>query len=549
MTDTANESKDLYQVCTAQEGDDASAVELLQCVTQQLAMATANSNDARLFQFQRSLFLILCAALAFFMQAGFAMVCAGAVRKKNVRNTMTKNLLDACGAAIAFFAVGYAFAFGGSKPESSEKTFIGTKNFFLVDEDDYAFFLFQYAFSAACATIVAGTLAERCQMSAYLCYSLMLTGWVYPVVAHSVWSPNGFLSAKSIDPLWGVGMIDFAGSGVVHVTGGVTALFATMILGPRRGRFHDESGALFDVPHEFPGHSQALQMLGTFVLWFGWYGFNCGTALLHESSETHNIAALAGVNTTLAAGMAGMTALFANMFVLERFTGEAFFDLKYLMNGTLCGLVSITAGCGVMEPWAATVTGCMAGFVYILGSRGLVRMKLDDAVDAIPVHMMSGILGVINVGLFASPRHLQSVYGHADHPGLFYTWRDGDSSARLLGVQLVGLLFILGWVMCLMLPFFVLLDWKGWFRSDPLDEVVGLDTSYHGGLFLWNNNDDDSSVHSEAIETLRKRRADHARSRLGAESLEAFRNYPQDAVTNTEGTPESDDDQQGGVQF
>jgi len=129
---------------------------------------------------------------------------------------MIKNLLDACGASVAFFTVGYAFAFGGSDAESAEKTFIGSSNFFLMGVEDLGFWLFQYAFSAAAATIVAGTLAERCQMAAYLSYTVLLAGWVYPIVVHSVWSVNGFLSANSIDPLWGVGMIDYAGSGVVH---------------------------------------------------------------------------------------------------------------------------------------------------------------------------------------------------------------------------------------------------------------------------------------------------------------------------------------------
>ena len=188
------------------------------------------------------------------------MLCAGAVRKKNVGNTMLKNLLDACGAAVAFFFVGYAFAFGGDDAESNTKTFIGTSSFFLMDVDDLAFWLFQYAFSAASATIVAGTLAERCQMTAYLCYSVMLGGFVYPVVAHSVWSPQGFLSNGAVEPLWGVGVLDFAGGGVVHMTGGTTALFATMILGPRRGRFHDETGRALKKPNEFPGHSVALQV-------------------------------------------------------------------------------------------------------------------------------------------------------------------------------------------------------------------------------------------------------------------------------------------------
>jgi Amt family ammonium transporter len=234
-------------------------MKLLECVANGLTQAAEENAEEH---FPRSILLMFAAALIFFMQAGFAMVCAGAVRKKNVQNTMLKNLLDACGASLAFFAFGYAFAFGGMMEPNpnTNKTFIGTKNFFLMDVTDYAFFLFQYAFSAASTTIVAGTLAERCQMAAYLCYSMMLSGWVYPVVAHSVWSINGFLSASSAKPLFGVGMVDFAGSGVVHVTGGVTALFATVILGPRRGRFHDDTGRKLDTPNPFPGHSMSLQV-------------------------------------------------------------------------------------------------------------------------------------------------------------------------------------------------------------------------------------------------------------------------------------------------
>jgi len=218
------------------------------------------SNEVGSYTFSRAVLLVYAGALVFFMQAGFAMLCAGAVREKNIQNTMLKNLLDACGASIAWFTVGYAFAFGGENPASPQKTFIGHTNFFLMNVDDYAFWFFQYAFSAAAATIVAGTLAERCQMAAYLCYSLMLTGWVYPVIAHAIWSTNGFLSASNVDPLWGVGMVDFAGSGVVHVTGGITALFATIILGPRKGRFHDETGRRRDKPKDFPGSSVALQV-------------------------------------------------------------------------------------------------------------------------------------------------------------------------------------------------------------------------------------------------------------------------------------------------
>jgi Amt family ammonium transporter len=521
----SHSSLDVFGTCLAQVGEDATTKELLECVSFSLSRAVPDGLDEPSSKgFTRSIVVVFAAALVFFMQAGFAMLCAGAVRAKNVQNTMLKNLLDACGAAIAFFTVGYAFAFGGTDfptdtdTGNNQTTFIGTSNFFLVNVDDYSFWLFQYAFSAASATIVAGTLAERCQMAAYLGYSALLTGWVYPIVAHAVWNVHGFLSAHAVEPLWGVGMVDFAGSGVVHVTGGVTALFATIILGPRRGRFHDQDGQRLIRPRIFPGHSFALQMLGTLILWFGWYGFNIGAALLLDVPSSDNIAALAAVNTTLSGGTAGIVALFFNLWYLDKRTGEAYFDLKFAMNGCLCGLVAITGGCGVVEPWAAVVIGFVAGLLYNIGSRGLMYLRLDDAVDAIPVHLCNGSWGLVAVGLFASPSRLLVIYGHSDHPGWFYSLRDGESDFRLLASQLVGLIFIVFWVMFNMLPFFVWLNYRGWFRSDPLEELVGLDLSYHGGLMLHEEVDPEyisayrKGQHEAHSRTLRQRkRTSHVR--------------------------------------
>lgn len=507
----------IVEECLAQFGADAPEKDLLRCV----ASAHTDVLSKAFWQFSRNILLVYSTALVFYMQSGFAMLCAGAVRKKNVGNTMLKNLLDACGAAVAFFLVGYAFAFGGNDPDSTDKTFIGTTNFFLMDVDDYAYWLFQYAFSAASATIVAGTLAERCQMVAYLCYSVMLGGFVYPVVAHSIWSHQGFLSHSAAEPLWGVGLIDFAGAGVVHMTGGTTALFATMILGPRRGRFHDDTGRPLAKPADFPGHSVALQMLGTFTLWFGWYGFNAGSALILPTSNAAEVLPLSGVNTTLAGGSAGIMALFANLIILERYTGEAFFDLRYLMNGALSGLVAITASCGVIEPWAALVIGSLAGLLYIFGSWALLKLRLDDAVDAIPVHMLNGAFGLFATGLFASPKRLEAAYGNSEHVGFFYSFNHGGADATLLGLQCVGIMFIFGWVMCTMLPFFIWLDTKGWFRSDPLDEIIGLDTSYHGGCVLGTTHEKIGPEHIAALQRRKEeKRANRDSSRHRSVELE-----------------------------
>jgi Amt family ammonium transporter len=197
---------------------------------------------------------------------------------------MLKNLLDACGAALGFFSVGFAFAFGGQN-DTTATTFIGTTNFFLSGVDDLAFWLFEFAFAATATTIVAGTLAERCQMAAYLCYSVLLTGFVYPVVAHSIWSRNGFLSSGNVDPFLGVGMVDFAGSAVVHITGGTVAIFATLILGPRKGRFYDARGNPLPKPKPFPGHSLALQVR-TSSFWFTHCWFCCGIKKNHDFSSS-----------------------------------------------------------------------------------------------------------------------------------------------------------------------------------------------------------------------------------------------------------------------
>jgi len=454
--------------------------DMLECVAKK---ASAAHDDV--VHSMNVFFLIYAASLVFFMQAGFAMICAGSVRQKNIQNTMLKNLLDSCGCALAYFSVGYGFSFGG---DSTGKTFIGNGNFFLMDSDgsdDLCSFLFQFAFAATSATIVAGTMAERCQMKAYLLYSLFLTGFVYPVVSHWVWSKNGFLSFSSEDPLWGVGMIDFAGSGVVHVTGGVTALIATKILGPRKGRFYDEiSGEKLRVPKAMQGHSPSLLMLGTFVLWFGWFGFNAGSAIDVNAELRPKIMALAVVNTTLSAATGGVTALVTNLIITERRTGDAVFNILYAMNGCISGLVAVT-GCGaVIDPWASVVIGVVAGWIYLFSSNLLVRWCIDDAVDAIPVHLSNGIWGILATSLFASRDGVGGLLNDADpqHIGLLYSLGEGSSDATLLGCNVFGLVFIIGWVSSLMLPFFLGLSYFGMLRSDPLQEMVGLDVSYGSGF-------------------------------------------------------------------
>jgi len=514
-------SDNVFLQCQASSGSE-NATGLLECVSNQFQ----NDMEAKTTDLNDFL-LILAGAMIFFMQSGFAMLCAGSVRLKNVQNTMLKNLLDACGAALAFYIIGFAFAFGGQDKLTST-TFIGISDFASVGPSA-SYWFFQYTFSATSVTIVAGTLAERCQMTAYLCYSMVLAGFVYPVVAHSAWSNNGFLSLTNLDPLLDIGAVDFAGSGVVHLTGGMTALLATLILGPRRGRFYDPQGEPLETPKDFPGHSVALQLLGTMILWFGWFGFNPGSALILGIDAAGEVSAIAAANTALSGAAGGITALFTNLYLVERATGEPYFSILHAMNGSLSGLVAITSGCGIVEPWAAIVIGTIAGWVYLCASSLLIKLRIDDAVDAIPVHMFNGIWGVIATGFFASPRFMDLAYGagKGSNPGLFYPV-DGKVSGNLLGCQVTLVVFIIGWVFATMMPFFIYLNYKGWFRADSLEELVGLDVSYHGRDL----DSPDGDVKEEYIEAFRKQKGS-LRSRRLSGSRHQINNY---------GDPELDQD-------
>jgi Amt family ammonium transporter len=209
--------------------------------------------------------------------------------------------------------------------------------------------------------------------------------------------------------------------------------------------------------------------------------------------------------------MACVTALISKLLWEERQTGEAKFDLSAAMNGALSGLVAITSGCAVVQPWAAVVIGMSAGWCYLGGSSLLMKLRLDDAVDAIPVHLVNGLWGVLATGFYADPNLIQNAYGRSNHAGLFYEFGRGRFDATLLAAQFVGLLFILGWVCILLFPFFILLNYLGWFRADSLEELVGLDISYHGGRAL---NTETGERQYEYVEAFRKRQGLRRRNRL-----------------------------------
>jgi len=431
-------------------------------------------------------YLFWAATLVFSMQMGFAMLSAGAVRQKNVQNIMLKGLLDACLGAIVWYLFGYGLAYDfDTAGEYEGNGFIGggRSNFALAghvsnngfstgqasDGADWVGWFFQYAFAAAAATIVSGAVAERCQLTAYLVYTVAITGLIYPAVVHWVWDGAGFLSAgnQNKDVRWLCGMIDFAGSGVVHMTGGWAALVAAYVLKPRTGRFQE--------PESFGGHSLALSVMGTFVLWIGWYGFNQGSTL--GLSGQAQVAARVGVTTTLSAASGAVMGLYLKRLLPASLGGSGVWDLAHTCNSLLGGLVGITAGCSVVEPYAALVIGALAAVVYHSASCAMRRLRIDDPLDAFAVHGSCGALGVLAVGFFATHEYTYAFNDDGDkEAGVFY-----GGSGLLLASQFCGMCVMVLWVVFTSVVLFKTLDKFGIFRVSWKDEMAGLDTSKHGG--------------------------------------------------------------------
>jgi len=441
-------------------------------------------------------YLLWASVLVFGMQLGFAMLSAGAVRQKNVQNIMLKGLLDACLGALIWYLIGYglAYDYDDGIDGHDANPFIGTgrTNFALyglvlnngyhtdtttmLENDkggDWVGWFFQYAFAAAAATIVSGAVAERCQLGAYLIYTCFITGFIYPVVVHWVWDGHGFLSAfnSDKDDRWMCGMIDFAGSGVVHMTGGWAALAAAKIIGPRMGRFDPEAP-----PRSFNGHSYALTVLGTFILWIGWYGFNQGSTL--AISGYGKDAARVGVTTTLSAGAAACLGLLLKRYLPAVLGGSpGVWDLGHTCNSLLGGLVGITAGCSVTEPYAAIVIGFLAAVVYHAASCMMRKLQIDDPLDAFAVHGACGVLGVVAVGFFCTEEYSYAFNDDGDKEyGVFY-----GGSGVLLGTQVAGVLIEIIWVLGLSFPLFLTLHKTGLLRVTADVESDGLDVSKHGG--------------------------------------------------------------------
>ncbi len=402
-----------------------------------------------------TIWLLIAAFLVFFMQAGFAMVESGFTRAKNAANILMKNLMDFCVGTVLFFAFGFGLMYG-----TSAGGIIGTSNFFLNDilvgagsGKDWAGFLFQLVFAATAATIVSGAVAERFKFGAYLIYSAVIVGLIYPISGHWLWG-GGWLAKQ--------GFVDFAGSTLVHSVGGWAALAGAILLGPRIGKYNKDGSS-----NVIPGHSLTLAVLGVFILWFGWFGFNPGSTL---SGMNEGIGYIA-VTTNLAAATGALSALLINWLRSGRP------DTAMAANGALAGLVAITAGCASVEPVGALAIGVLAGAVLVYGSSFIEnRLKIDDPVGAIAVHALNGAFGTLAVGLFASPA-AGALTGMGDTAGLFYGGGLGQLGTQALGVVAVG-----AWAFGTMFLVFWLLKVTIGIRVSAKEELEGLDISEHGTI-------------------------------------------------------------------
>ncbi|WP_322797211.1 ammonium transporter [Tepidiforma sp.] len=405
--------------------------------------------------------LLVAGFLVFFMQAGFAMLTAGFVRSKNTANILMKNMIDACVGGLLFWAIGYGFAYGAS---DSANGFIGWGSFFFDDPAGFASWFFQFAFAAAAATIVAGSLAERLKFSAYLIYTVVISGFIYPIVVHWAWDVNGWMSAFNEDPFLASGYIDFAGSGVVHMVGGWAGLVGAAILGPRMGKY-GPGGRV----NAIPGHNIGIATLGMFILWFGWYGFNPGSTL-GLTGGLAELAAKVAVNTTLAAAAGGVAAVLYSKALTGRY------DPGLLINGILAGLVGITAPCATVDPWAAVIIGAVASVLMYGAVLAIDVLKIDDPVGAFPVHGIGGLWGVIAVGLFSSEAGLEQA-GYSD-PSKYGLLLGGGFDQ--LAAQLVGAGAIIAWVVVTAGILFLGIKYTIGMRVPPEEEEKGLDLLEHG---------------------------------------------------------------------
>lgn len=406
--------------------------------------------------------VLLSGFLVFFMQTGFAMLEAGLIRQTGVVNVLLENFIEAAVTILVWWAIGFGIAFG-----TSAGGFFGTDTFFLgqlpsadgsypigapgstAPINTYTLFFFQFAFAATASTITTGSMAGRTNFIGDLIYSAVMGAISYPIIVHWAWNTKGWLSQLSYH--------DFAGGSVVHTVGGWTALIGAYLLGPRPNR-----PAWGTLP---PAHNLGLATLGTMILWFGWYGFNPGSTL---GTANPGLIGLVTINTTLAAGAATLSA------IIYQYIRTNKWDLVYALNGSLAGLVSITAPCAYIAPWTAVLIGLTGGILMLLGVDLIESLHIDDPVGAFSVHAINGMLGILCVGFFG-----QSQLTLNKKAGLFL-----GGGFDLLGVQLLGVVSIVVFTVAFAFLMYGGLKAMGYLRVHPEADRIGIDVYEHGAT-VW----------------------------------------------------------------
>ncbi|NOU92153.1 ammonium transporter [Paenibacillus sp. LMG 31456] len=400
-----------------------------------------------------TIWVVLTAAMILLMEGGFALLEAGFVRQKNAVSIIMKVFVDITFGALVFYFIGFAFMYG-----KDFAGLIGTSGFMMggdlthiklsISNDTY--WLFQCAFVIAVISIVSGAVAERINFRAYILYTIAMTGLIYPVAGHWVWSVGGWLGS--------LGMIDFAGSAVIHALGGASALAAAIFIGPRIGKF-SENGT----PNIVPPSNLPLASVGAFILWFGWFGFNSGSTLSATNGSIGHIA----VTTMLAAASGGASCILFTMFRYRKA------DPPMVINGSLAGLVGITAGCAFVSDIVAIVIGAICGIAMVFATEFLESKRVDDPVGAFAVHGVSGSIGALALGLFAKPELTEGI--GQGYSGLFY-----GGGWSLLGVQALGLIIVIVWGFGMTWIAFKLINLFIPARVSRDEELVGLDVGTHG---------------------------------------------------------------------
>ena len=411
-----------------------------------------------------TIWVMVASMLVFFMNLGFAMVESGFNRSKNTVNILSKNFIVFAVSTLGYLILGWGLMFGDGN------AFVGLKGWFFLNGLDnspavgqsylgvysalswasvplLAKFFFQLVFCGTAATIVSGAVAERIKYLSFILFSFIMTIFIYPVTGHWIWGA-GWLQK--------LGMLDFAGSTVVHSVGGWAAMAGIMVLGPRFGKYGN-NGKITPIP----GHNLSIATMGTFVLWFGWFGFNPGSTMAADFNAISHIA----VTTNTAAATATLSATIASWVIL----GKP--DLGMTLNGCLAGLVAITAGCAYVSISSSLIIGLISGLLVVLSGIGFDRLKLDDPVGALSVHLLNGIFGTLAVGLFAQDK----IGGISSPNGLFY-----GGGVKLFLAQLAGVLAVGAYVFIISYVIWLVLKITLGIRVSLQEEIQGLDIGEHG---------------------------------------------------------------------